>query len=190
MQKHITCEIIFLISLLSVVLSLLSIFLMGAARRPLIWKCKWVGFFVCNALTWTYFVFLSKLFHWKTSKTDLALQRSHFFYLFIPLFTFLLLIHFWSQLPPDCGELRMHSKKSVLSPGCWDFPRPARRFGGAGWPALWRQWPRGRELWLLGQEEEEKEGSRPGNDKNNERSGVQIGIKPFSPTKFSLMWIS
>lgn len=63
----------------------------------------------------------------------------------------------------DCGELRVHLEEPVLSASSRDVSGAAAGLRRAGWGALhWRQWEGLRELWLLGQEEEEKEEPRSG----------------------------
>lgn len=82
------------------------------------------------------------------------------------------LYHFLA-LSPDGRELCLHPEEPLLSFGCRDIPWSAGRVGGAGWPALWCQWPWWGEFWLLGQEEEEKEGIWSGKERDNRRCWVQ-----------------
>lgn len=68
----------------------------------------------------------------------------------------------WLPLSSDGRELCLYPAESVLPLGRRDLPRPAGGTGGAGRLALRRQRAGRWKLRLLGQEEEEKEGTWPG----------------------------
>lgn len=82
----------------------------------------------------------------------------------------------------DCWELCLHPEEPVVPFGGWDISRPAGGAGGAGRPAVRRQWPRRGEFWLLGEEEEEKEGCWPGETSDHRRCWgprhCPWGVKP------------
>lgn len=64
--------------------------------------------------------------------------------------------------PSDCGELRVHPEEFVIPSGCRDISQPTRGLWGAGWPLMWHWWEGRGKFRMLGQKEEEKEGTWPG----------------------------
>lgn len=65
-------------------------------------------------------------------------------------------------LPSDGGKLCVHPEEPVIPSGCRDVPKPAGGLRGAGWSVMWHWWKGRRKFRMLGQEEEEKEGTWPG----------------------------
>lgn len=66
------------------------------------------------------------------------------------------------SFPPDSGKLCVYPEEPVIPSGCRDFPKPAGGLRGAGWSVMWHWWKGCRKFWMLGKEEEEKEGTWPG----------------------------
>lgn len=74
----------------------------------------------------------------------------------------------------------MHPEELVISSGCGDVAQPAGRFGGVGWFVVRHRWQGCREFWVLGKEEEEKEGARPGEEINKILNHL-LPVRNFAP---------
>lgn len=59
----------------------------------------------------------------------------------------------------------MHPEKLVIPSGCRDSTQRAGGVGGAGWFVMRHRREGCGEFWMLGKEEEEKEGARPGENR-------------------------
>lgn len=64
---------------------------------------------------------------------------------------------FLSLLLSDRRELCVHLEELVVPSGCRDLSKSSGGVGGAWRSVMWHRWKGHRELWMLGQEEEEKE---------------------------------
>lgn len=116
-----------------------------------IYVCMLVCFSVCDRICVYSLIFSVCLFAWLPSVAPSCLSHSPHF-----------LLSFFPSLSSDRRELCVHPEELVVPSGSGDVSEPAGRVRGVGRSFMWHRREGRRELRMLGQEEEEKEGTWPG----------------------------